>query len=162
MFASLDRAEQTGSVHLPPDDQQRFLDAVPGVFTPASGAWGRQGWTKVALEPAADETVGEALSAAIRHAQLLARKTAPVKQAVKGRKVGMVATGKAGTKTAGTAGKARTRRAQSPGAASGVRAVDAYIAAADPTVQPILEKIRSLVRRLARDQHAGALMRKRR
>lgn len=155
VFASLDRDERVGSMHLPPDDQQRWLDACPDVFTPASGAWGRQGWTKVSLAAAEDEAVGEAVSVAIRHARMLAAKAGTRKVATA--KVGTVrkvGTKKAAARTvdalkAGTAGKARTTRAQAPGAASGVRAVDEYIAAADPKVRPILEKIRGLVRRLA-------------
>lgn len=156
VFASLDRDERVGSMHLPPDDQQRLLEAYPEVFTPAAGAWGRQGWTKVSLAVAEDEAVGDAVSAAIRHARTLAamagtRKVATPKAGAarnvrRAGKAGMEAgVRKAAAKKAGTA---RTKTAVAATGA-GAGAVDDYIAAADPKVQPILQKIRALVRRLA-------------
>lgn len=145
VFASLDREERTASVHLPSDDQQRFVADAPDAFVPAAGAWGRQGWTKIALALADEETVGEAASIAVRHAVALATSTRAGKAA---------RAGKAGTvvkaANAGKAGKAGARAGTTAAASSsGVRAVDEYIAAAPAEVQPILQKIRSLVRRLA-------------
>ena len=156
IFASLDRGERVGSMHLPPDDQQRLLEAYPEVFTAAAGAWGRQGWTRVSLAAAEDEAVGDAVSVAIRHARTLAaqagnRKGATAKVGMV-RKVGMVGRKKAGTERVGTVGKGGRPRTATKVASHvdvGVQAVDAYIAAADPKVQPILQKIRGLVRRLA-------------
>ncbi len=64
IFASLHANEQTGTVKLTPDEQREVLRAYPGMFTPAAGKWGLQGWTVVRLD-AAEE-------AAVRAAVLLA------------------------------------------------------------------------------------------
>lgn len=146
VFASLDRESRTASVHLPSDEQQRVVTDAPQAFTPAAGAWGRQGWTTIALAKADEEMVGGAASIAVRHAAALAAskgtgKTRMVTKVAKGAEAAKA--GKAGTATkVGKAGKAAA-------SAPGVRAVDAYIAGAPVEVQPILQKIRSLVRRLA-------------
>ena len=66
IFASLpDQA--TGVVKFSPEQQEMSMVSEPAVFSPASGAWGRQGWTKVAL-PAIDEaTSRSALTMAWRN-----------------------------------------------------------------------------------------------
>ena len=56
--------DATGMVSLPPEEQQNYLDAAPGVFTPASGAWGRQGATMVNLKAARKTLVRQALETA--------------------------------------------------------------------------------------------------
>jgi hypothetical protein len=52
VFASLDRDERRGMVKLSPDEQQALIDEHPEMFAPASGAWGRQGYTTVHLSAA--------------------------------------------------------------------------------------------------------------
>jgi hypothetical protein len=64
IFASLDADEKTGTVKLTPEQQARFTTEQPEVYAPASGAWGRQGYTRVALAKADEETVGEAMTLA--------------------------------------------------------------------------------------------------
>jgi hypothetical protein len=77
VFASLHQDERTGTVKLAPDEQQQFMREHPGMFEPASGAWGRQGYTTVHL--------GRAKSAAVRGALLLAWQAATAKPPAKKR-----------------------------------------------------------------------------
>ena len=49
VFASLQADDRTGMVKLLPDEQAVLVRAHPKVFTPAAGAWGRQGCTMVDL-----------------------------------------------------------------------------------------------------------------
>jgi hypothetical protein len=53
-----------GMVKLTPEEQQNYLTASPEVFTPASGAWGRQGCTMVRLAAAKAPLVKQALATA--------------------------------------------------------------------------------------------------
>lgn len=64
IFATLHPDGVTGMVKLTPEQQQDFLTADPATFTPASGAWGRQGCTMVNLESARDDQLGEAMTLA--------------------------------------------------------------------------------------------------
>ena len=58
IFATLYPDNQSGMVKLTPEQQEEFMRENPGMFSPASGAWGRQGCTT-------DEaTVGEAMTLA--------------------------------------------------------------------------------------------------
>ncbi len=68
IFATLGPGETWGMVKLTPDQQDAFLLAAPGVFAPASGAWGRGGATIVHLRPARTAVVRHALVAAWRNA----------------------------------------------------------------------------------------------
>lgn len=77
IFASLDKDERTGMVKLSPEEQQEVVREHPGMFDPASGAWGRQGYTTVQLAAA---TV-----AAVRSAMLLAWQAAIAKPPAKKR-----------------------------------------------------------------------------
>lgn len=52
IFATLQADERTGMVKLAPEEQAVLLGAHPKVFTPAAGAWGRQGCTLVHLAAA--------------------------------------------------------------------------------------------------------------
>ena len=61
IFASLHANEATGTVKLTPEEQREILRAHPQTFTPAAGAWGRQGWTVVQLERADEAAVRGAL-----------------------------------------------------------------------------------------------------
>jgi hypothetical protein len=51
-------------VALTPEQQRDCLQSHPDAFTPAAGAWGRQGSTLVRLKAADTETVGDAITAA--------------------------------------------------------------------------------------------------
>ena len=68
IFATLGYpAEHAAMVKLSPDDQKEFVRTRPGVFTPAKGAWGRQGATNINLPAATIHIVREALTAAWRN-----------------------------------------------------------------------------------------------
>ncbi len=60
IFASLPDAA-TGTVKLTPEQQELMLSAEPDLFSPAAGAWGRQGWTRIALVKAGEATIRSAL-----------------------------------------------------------------------------------------------------
>ncbi len=64
IFATIHPDRERGSVKLTPEQQQHFMRAHPSAFEPASGAWGRQGWTFVRLAQVDEETLGEALTTA--------------------------------------------------------------------------------------------------
>lgn len=64
IFASLRGDGQRAMVKLTPGQQADFLRRSPEVFSPESGAWGRQGCTAVRLALADEETIGEALTLA--------------------------------------------------------------------------------------------------
>jgi hypothetical protein len=65
VFATLAAPEGgLGMVKLTPEEQQNYLNASPEAFTPASGAWGRQGCTMVRLAAAKAPLVKQALATA--------------------------------------------------------------------------------------------------
>lgn len=64
IFATLHADNRNGMVKITPEQQQRFVQEHPGVFTPESGAWGRQGCTRVRLDAVDEDTLGEALTLA--------------------------------------------------------------------------------------------------
>lgn len=64
IFATLYPDGENGMVKLTPDQQQDFMGADPAAFTPASGAWGRQGCTTVRLDSVAEDQLGEAMTLA--------------------------------------------------------------------------------------------------
>jgi hypothetical protein len=69
IFATLTHDEQMGMVSLPPGEvQQEFIRAHPSAFSMVNGAWGLQGATRVHLESAEEDAVGEAVTTAWRHA----------------------------------------------------------------------------------------------
>jgi hypothetical protein len=83
IFATL-QAGDRGMIRLTPEQQAQFVDEYPAIFAPESGAWGRQGCTRVHL-PAADvESVGEAMTLAWRDA--VAHATTPRRRARKARR----------------------------------------------------------------------------
>jgi hypothetical protein len=70
IFATLTHDEQMGMVALPPGKvQQEFIRAHPSAFSMVNGAWGLQGATRVHLESAEEDAVGEAVTVAWRHAE---------------------------------------------------------------------------------------------
>src|SRR5262245_15180411 len=64
IFATLHPDRQFGMVKLTPEQQQRFVREHPAMFAPENGAWGRQGCTRVRLDSADEETLGEAMTLA--------------------------------------------------------------------------------------------------
>jgi hypothetical protein len=63
IFATLPDGE-TGVVKLTPEQQEMMMGAEPSIFSPAAGAWGRKGWTRIDLGKAGRITLKSALSAA--------------------------------------------------------------------------------------------------
>src|SRR5690606_20731551 len=61
IFASLLDEEKRAGLKLTPDEQREFMRQHPNAFAPASGAWGRQGWTIVTLAAADRASVRSAL-----------------------------------------------------------------------------------------------------
>ena len=61
IFASLIDHETHGGLNLAPDEQRALMRAHPAIFSPASGAWGRGGYTMVDLERASKPVVRGAL-----------------------------------------------------------------------------------------------------
>ena len=65
IFATLGYPDAAhGMVKLTPDDQEIFMKLAPDVFTPAAGAWGRQGSTVVNLKKAKKKIVRDAMKLA--------------------------------------------------------------------------------------------------
>lgn len=67
IFATLGPEEEWGMVKLKPPQQAGFMEAEPGVFGPASGAWGARGATIVQLRRARKASVRRALDLAWRN-----------------------------------------------------------------------------------------------
>ena len=67
IFATLGPKEAWGMVKLTPELQTSFVRAMPKVFEPVKGAWGRRGCTYVHLAAADREAVREALHEAWRN-----------------------------------------------------------------------------------------------
>jgi hypothetical protein len=49
IFAGMSPDGKQGTLKCTPELQAMLLDAKPNVFTPAAGAWGDKGWTRVVL-----------------------------------------------------------------------------------------------------------------
>jgi hypothetical protein len=64
IFATLHADNRAGMIKLTPDQQQEMIRSNPEIFSPESGAWGRAGSTRVHLEAADEETVGNAMTLA--------------------------------------------------------------------------------------------------
>ena len=59
--------ERWAMVKMSPQQQAQFLKSHPEVFSPSTGAWGRQGSTSVRLKAATKSLVRDALKAAWRN-----------------------------------------------------------------------------------------------
>ena len=68
IFATLHGDGKTGMVKLTPEQQGNFIAAHPDTFAAESGAWGRQGCTRVSLAHAEPEIIGEAMTLAWQNA----------------------------------------------------------------------------------------------
>ena len=64
VVASLRGSGERGMVKLTREDQATLVREHPDVFEPEAGAWGDQGYTRVWLENADEESVGWALTRA--------------------------------------------------------------------------------------------------
>lgn len=64
IFATLHPDGKQGMVKLTPEQQHDFMRDAPETFSPASGAWGRQGCTMVQLAAADESVLGEAMTLA--------------------------------------------------------------------------------------------------
>ena len=64
IFATIAPDKKQAMVKLTPEQQADVLREYPAMFTPAAGAWGRQGCTMVRFDLADAETVGAALTLA--------------------------------------------------------------------------------------------------
>ena len=71
IFATLHGDGRFGMVKLTPEQQRQFVRDHPTAFAPESGAWGRQGCTRVTLRAVDEETLGEAMTLAWRNVQAL-------------------------------------------------------------------------------------------
>ena len=67
IFSTLGPGEKWGMVKLTPEEQKELMRLHPKAFSPASGAWGRQGCTTVHLEAADKRTVRGAMLLAWQH-----------------------------------------------------------------------------------------------
>jgi hypothetical protein len=61
IFATLQADNEWATLKLAADEQRALIRMHKGVFVPASGAWGKQGWTKVRLDAADEGTIRGAL-----------------------------------------------------------------------------------------------------
>jgi len=84
IFATLHGDGEHGMVKLTPDQQRRLIREHPDAFAPESGAWGRQGCTRVTLAAVDEETAGDALTLAWQNA--VAAKRATKRKPVRRRK----------------------------------------------------------------------------
>lgn len=76
IFATLAYPDTTRAmVKLTPEQQAEFLHDHPEVFSPASGAWGRQGATSVCLPKARKGVIQRAVEAAWQNAVMAAQKS---------------------------------------------------------------------------------------
>lgn len=64
IFATLSGDEEHGVVMLSPEEQKQFLAEAPDAFSPAAGAWGRSGSTRVHLTEAKLPLVRRAMKSA--------------------------------------------------------------------------------------------------
>jgi hypothetical protein len=64
IFATLHADDRHGMVKVTPDQQADLIREHPKAFEPESGAWGRQGCTRVHLVSVDQETLGEAMTLA--------------------------------------------------------------------------------------------------
>jgi hypothetical protein len=103
IFATLNAEETFGVVMLTPDQQQTVLAEHPEMFSPGPGAWGRAGSTRVHLDVADEDTVGEAVTLAWQNSVAKAKKRTAVTRAPARSK-------KKSTPATGGATKRKTRR----------------------------------------------------
>ena len=68
IFATLGYPDAaSGMVKLPPGEQRRLMEAMPGIFTTAAGKWGEQGSTLVRLTEVNEAILEHVLALAWQH-----------------------------------------------------------------------------------------------
>lgn len=82
IFATMDIANKQASLKLPPNEQAVYLLMKPVFASPATGAWGKQGWTRFDLTKVAAPVMREALSTAYTTVAPVKKAAKPVKKAV--------------------------------------------------------------------------------
>lgn len=97
IFCGLSRDHTEGTLKLSPEAQAAALDARPEAFTPAAGAWGRSGWTRVTL---ANAHLEECKALIKESYDLVAKKKPEPKQSAKKATTKQTATKKAAPKKA--------------------------------------------------------------
>jgi hypothetical protein len=68
IYATLAADGRTANLKLAPDEQELKCLVQPAAFAPVPNAWGRQGWTTVALAEVTPAELRAALELAWRHA----------------------------------------------------------------------------------------------
>ncbi|GIL01946.1 MAG: hypothetical protein BroJett030_18450 [Alphaproteobacteria bacterium] len=68
IYATLAADGATANLKLLPDEQAFRCTMNPAAFSPVANAWGRQGWTTIALDRIDAAELADALAAAWRHA----------------------------------------------------------------------------------------------
>ncbi len=142
IFATLTHDEQMGMVSLPPGDvQQEFIRAHPSAFSMVNGAWGLQGATRVHLESAEEDAVGEAVTVAWRYAVAKGpTKSRPKNTTItKTTKIAKVTKKKAATKAAPSARTLKEMLAPYP------RDVQSLARAARALMMEVLPKVKETV-----------------
>lgn len=87
IFATLASQHQGyGNLMLTPEQQQMFVDELPGVFVPVKGGWGRMGATHIKLDAATEDVVEGALRTAWKLRVDMNAKTKTSKKASRPRK----------------------------------------------------------------------------
>ncbi len=68
IFATLaSQAQGYGNLMLTIEQQQMFVEELPGVFLPIAGGWGRMGMTHIRLAAASEDVLTGALHTAWKH-----------------------------------------------------------------------------------------------
>lgn len=67
IFATLDVKHNKATLKLPEVDQFVYCSYDKSIFFPATGSWGKQGWTIVELEKVSLTMIKEALGKAYNH-----------------------------------------------------------------------------------------------
>jgi hypothetical protein len=67
IFATLMPAAGWAMVNLDPDEQEALVEALPAVFSPVPGGWGRKGATRLLLKASTKAIARDGLIIAWRH-----------------------------------------------------------------------------------------------
>lgn len=67
IFATLAPGGEWGMVKLTPEQQREWVRALPEMFQPVKGGWGKKGCTNIILATADAETIRKALAEAWRN-----------------------------------------------------------------------------------------------
>ena len=81
IFASMDTVNKRVTLKLPPNEQAVYLLMKPAFASPATGAWGKQGWTRFELTKVPAPVMREALKKAYETVAPLEKSVIPVKKA---------------------------------------------------------------------------------